>query len=1387
MRRRKLTTACIVAGFLLPQVAAAQNDIDAEAIDASFGAAIQPLLERYCYDCHSEDLTEADIDLGAFRTVAEVRDQTKVWQKVRHMLDTAQMPPPDAEQPTEAESAVLRDWVQAFLRREAEAHAGDPGPVVLRRLSNAEYNATIRDLTGVTTLDPTHEFPVDGAAGEGFTNTDNAQGMSPSLVQKYMDAAKEVAEHLVLLPDGIRFAPSTTPRDQTDELLDRIRAIYAPHATGGDGSEVTGGQFKMDNRGGGRFPIERYVEATLAERDALAGGQKSIADVARQRGLNHRYLGMLWDALSSDAGSVVDEIEHVRARWREAGPDDTLAVTTEIARWQSVLWQFNLIGHHNEMPDGPTSWLKAVNPLAAQRELSVDLPAATEGGDLSLKLVAGDAGDGNEHDYVVWQNPRLVADGLPDLPLRYVSALRQRAAERQRRLLAGADKYLSAVAEAMDADVNPDADTAEADLAALAERRELDVAMLKIWLDYLQGDAAGAVTVTDHYTEQSTNETYAFIKLWGTVDTPSLGANSSDQEVRIPGISRPHTVHVHPSPTLFSAVGWQSPIAGDVKVEARIEDVHPGCGNGVEWIVQHRTLQTVGTLAEGVIDTGGSAAMVPRTISVGPGELVSLMVGPRDGNYICDLTEVRLVITEMSGDRRVWDLAKDTSDDILAANPHVDSLGNEGVWHFYKGPMAEVIRSDSKYRAARVPDGSLLARWKDSTSADQRAELARQVAALVVGEPPTDPDSPDGQLYRRIRSLTQADNYQDLLSNLDELTPDDRFGQHPGGHPLPATDLVTQAPMATLIQVPTALATGRKLVVTARLDPHLGGEGSVQVEIATVAGDAESVAPASPIVVNDGSDARRQMETRFDTFRNLFPAAVCYSRVVPVDEVVTLTLFYRQDEHLKRLLLDDEQFADLDALWEELLYVSQEPLKYQVAFEQIRAFATQDRPDLVERWKDFVPSVDARAAVFRQRLTDTEPAHIDGLLEFADRAWRRPLTDAEQDQLWGLYQQARHENIPHEEAARLLLVRVLSSPAFLYRAEQHAPGPDAAPVTDLELASRLSYFLWSSLPDAELRAVASDGRLTRDADDDLPADAELLPQTRRMLQEPRARRLAIQFACQWLHLRDFDQNDDKNEKLYPEFESLRHDMYEETVRFFEDMIRNDGTILDLVAADHTFVNAALAAHYGLEEIHGDGWRRIDGMRGQGRGGVLGMATFLASQSGASRTSPILRGNWIYETLLGERLPRPPANVPQLPEAVPSGLTARQLIEQHSSVAECATCHAKIDPYGFALEQYDAIGRLRPDAVDTNTTLVNGQTIAGIDGLRDYLLTDRQEDVVRQFCRKLLGYALGREVQLSDEPFLDIMLVRLAENDYRFSVAVEAIVLSSQFRKVRGEK
>jgi hypothetical protein len=251
-------------------------------------------------------------------------------------------------------------------------------------------------------------------------------------------------------------------------------------------------------------------------------------------------------------------------------------------------------------------------------------------------------------------------------------------------------------------------------------------------------------------------------------------------------------------------------------------------------------------------------------------------------------------------------------------------------------------------------------------------------------------------------------------------------------------------------------------------------------------------------------------------------------------------------------------------------------------------------------------------------------------------------------------------------------------------------------------------------------------------------------------------------------------------------------MFEEAIRFVADLVRRDGSVLDLLAADHTFVNEPLAKFYGLPLAAGAEWRRADDLRSHGRGGILGLAAVLAKQSGASRTSPTLRGNWVSEVLLGEKLPKPPKDVPQLAddESASQELSVRELVEKHARDAACAKCHVKVDPLGFALESFDAIGRRRDQdlagrAIDSATQLADGTKFDGLPGLRDYLLGPRRDVVLRQFCRKLLGFALGRGVQLSDEPLLAEMQTQLAAHDYRFSAAVETIVRSRQFREIRG--
>ena len=1330
---------------------------------------ILPILEVYCLDCHSNDKAEADVNFDKFRTIQDIKKDPKVWIKVDRMLSSRQMPPRDSDQPSKNDREVLSEWVQSFLMDEAKARAGDPGRVVLRRLSNDEYNYTVRDLTGVNSLDPTREFPVDGAAGEGFTNSGDAQGMSPALATKYLDAGKEIANHVVLTPKGIRFSPFKTERDRTDELLSRIQEFYRQFTEDGGGSSVNLQGIKFTTNQGGRLPLSRYLNATLSERRALISGIKTIDSLAEERGLNAKYLKLLWDTLSADnkdQGSVLNEL---RKRWKSTKSNDSSELVSYIEKEQKRFWKFNTIGHIDSEGRTPP-WMEMVgvkNLVTTRYDLKWKLPDVVGEGDIAFYLIVNDADDGNENDYVVWKNLRLEGGGHTPMKLWELEALQGRIDKQRLKMLGFTARYLEAAI----------AVKTESDITKLSSAYNIDAETLKIWLDYLAIGRASAVKVEGHLNKRvNIRDGINGFAADSPDSLPSIIANSSDKDERIPGLAKANSVVMHPTPSHFSAVGWQSPIEGEVKVEAHVIDAHSTCGNGIEWLLQHRVSDKTSVLWQGEYGSEGSAKMPPKKISVKKGEVLSLVVGPRDNNHSCDLTSVQLVVTETNGTKHVWDLVKEVSPNLQAGNPHDDSYGNSKVWHFFRGEMAKVDRVGKSI--VTVPKGSVLEAFLAEKDPEKRKGLALQVQALATGELLKDSDSPDFLLQRQLHSFRIPINLPNLLK---DLKAGDQFGYHPLGHATDVSNLIVKAPDIIEFRIPAQLAKGRELVGTVELDSEVGLEGSVKVDV----GSSKSGASDTPILVREGSSTHERVESQFRSFVDLFPAALCYAKIVPVDEVVTLTLFHREDDHLRRLMLNDNQADELDQLWDELSYVAQEPLKYQVAFEQIREFATQDRPDLVKRWAPHVDSINRRADDFRDLMTDTEPIHVNAIIDFAHRCWRRPLTVSEVQNLRNLYGRLRNDGIIHEQSIRLMIASVLTSPSFLYRREISGPDKDPVNLSAYEMATRLSYFLWSSGPDKELLAAANNGSLNQ--------ISVLHDQTRRMLKDPKIIRMAEQFACQWFHINDFDKNDDKNEKLFPQFEKLRSSMYKESLLFFEDMFRNNGSILDFIKADYVFLDRPLAEHYGEDvfnlwdthKIKGNGWKRIEGTQLHGRGGILGMSTVLSVNSGASRTSPILRGNWIYETLLGQKLPKPPLNVPVLPEAIPENLTARQLIEKHSSSKECAKCHERIDPYGFALEQFDAIGKKRESPMDTSTVLYDGTKIDGIKGLQHYIVSQRLDDFLEQFCRKILGYSLGREVQLSDIPLIEQMKNNLKKSDYRFHELVQQVVSSDQFRKIRG--
>lgn len=1358
-----------------------------QSIASEYSAVVLPLLERYCFECHARDVAEAEIDFSAFASEQSLGKDPSTWLKTRNMLDSGQMPPKDAPQPTDQERQAISNWLHRYLKQQAQATAGDPGPVVLRRLNNEEYNYTVRDLTGLTTLNPTREFPVDGAAGEGFINTGAAQAMSPAMVDKYLAAAKEIAEHLVLLPDGITFSPGRSQREWTEERLQAIRDFYGRYTVTKDVFVDVGGTGTVSNQGGA-IPLARYLAATVRERDAIRSGRMSLSDVAADNRLNPKYLRKLWDTLNRSDGASSFWLDSLRERWNASQGDHVGELVAFIESLQEALWTFHSIGQLTEGGNQKT-WMSPKSPIVTHQEFRVPVPTVTtEHADSVTMFLAAHSLNESSPGSVLWERPRLEFQPndagwvMPPVLLSDLPGLLEGTRQFIDREAARLDQYLTALTEAS---------RGTATLEIAAQQRGLHLELLRRLAESLNLESQSDPEITGHFTQRMRDvQGYSQIHGWGSPQTPSVLVNESTQDVSFLTLTVPaRGVVVHPSPSQESVIAWRSPFSGHAEFSGMVADMDAQCGNGAAWRIERESAgSATELLSEGVLENGGRSEWgLDQGVNLRKGDVIRLIVNPRDQNHACDTTQVDFSVTESGSQKRSWQLSADVVDRFGDSNPLPDRYGNASTWHFC------ISSVEAHPAGVRWPVESAVPRWlaalRNGASDAEMNRLSREVQHLLMVPDDASLSTADRQCRDVLLDWLGPLRWIELAKPMDRQSvnapwrvveaPFEFGGDRPDSQIAP-TDLPANAPSLIRLNLPAHFASRSELVVSATCRPENPESGAaVQVQVTQSQPQDLGLSPTLPFLIDRLDASREPLEASLERFRDLFPAALCYSRIVPVDEVVTLTLFFREDEALQRLMLNETEIAELNRLWDDLLFVAQEPIALNVALEQIYEFATQDRPDLVEVFGPMRDPIGRRAAEFRERLVDVEPVQVNAILEFASRAWRRPLSQTEEQKLAALNTQLRRSELNHEDSVRLLLARVLTSPSFLYRRERAAPGRNSQAVSDHELATRLSYFLWSSTPDANLRRLADEANLA--------SDSEILRQTHRMLDDDRIRRLAVQFACQWLHVRNFDQNDDKNEQLYPQFAALRGDLYEETIRFFEDLFRHNGSILDILNADHTFVNQTLANHYGIQGIEGDHWRRVDSIRRQGRGGILAMGTFLASQSGASRTSPILRGNWIYETLLGERLPRPPAGVPVLPEEVPQGLTARELIEQHSSVAQCARCHQKIDPYGFALEQYDAIGRLRTSNVDTSTTLDDGVKVNGLSELRKYLTTVQRDRFVRQFCRKLLGFALGREVQLSDEPLLDKMQHGLADDDYRFHSAVETIVLSPPFRQIRGRQ
>ncbi|MBC7927804.1 MAG: DUF1592 domain-containing protein [Bryobacteraceae bacterium] len=502
--------------------------------------------------------------------------------------------------------------------------------------------------------------------------------------------------------------------------------------------------------------------------------------------------------------------------------------------------------------------------------------------------------------------------------------------------------------------------------------------------------------------------------------------------------------------------------------------------------------------------------------------------------------------------------------------------------------------------------------------------------------------------------------------------------------------------------------------------------------------------------------------------------------------------YYRTDDFLYSKVLDDAQKAKLDQAWNDLLasfeyhdvflrFVSD---KYKLGIKKgVADLTATEIAALPAEPQQYVRAIRSEYdSVQKAQLTGRQ-RHLEDAVTFASAAWRRPLNAEEKDRLRGFYVKATEQlQLDHVKAMRLLLARVLVAPAFLYRLEEQPTSTDATirELSSWELASRLSYFLWSSIPDQELRRAATAGELGK---------PELLQaQVKRMLADPKARRLSTEFFGQWLGFYRFDQYKGVDTTRFTEFtDEVKTSMYDEAVAFFEHVVRKDRPVREIFFADYTFLNQPLAKHYGIEKEFKSksDLELIEGAGAMHRGGMFRLGAVLTSTSAPLRTSPVKRGDWMLRRVLGTPTPPPPADAGSLPADDKNfgGMSVKQRLESHKRNPTCAGCHTRIDPLGFPLERYDSVGRWRNTyadgkSVDDSSRNADNLEISGVDGLLEYLKT-QQPQVLKTFNSKLLGYALGRTVLGSDRPLIDKMVQ--AGGDVNFSALVTEIALSKQFR------
>lgn len=1090
---------------------------------------VLPFVKTYCVECHNAKKSEGELDLTRYSSAEKVAADYRKWEHVVTFVTKEEMPPPDAKQPTPAERAEVLGVLGKLMLQEARKTAGDPGVVLPRRLSNAEYNYAIRDLTGVD-IRPADSFPIDPASGEGFSNTGEALVMSPNLFKKYYAAAQQVADHVLLTPTRMEFAPHpvVTFADQKKLTEQAILNFYERHKV--DDAAYLTAAWQYRHR-----PADRKAE--------------TIEDWATERQLSPKYLRSLWDMLSAEASDDKFFVSWMRQRW------NALPAPTDSERRS-----------------------KAVSP-AAIRNLANDIRYLSQ--QLCLpetEAIVGNAGNA---------------------PVQHIDRRTKTAANR--------DTF------------NP---------GTVTDRRRLHVEVANT------PDKPVTIVVQVSSVGDATDDGFVILK----------GMNFS--------ASAPGQYKLN-DPTK------------NLSLQALLADHAPEELKRLNW----------GTHPLGQdIDADSLVLKVPSNVTI---EIPAKAFGE---------TRHKHVFAEAVLDR---------------ANSKV-------------GMASVELRSRSRQRTGE-------------------GDAATQgLATLATSLPLINPDHAIAKEF-----AASGEVFCQLFPNRFYFVDETR-GLSAGFHLIEGFFRDDQ-PIC-------------KLVLNEAENRELD---RLWDELHFVTGVTEKMLRG--FVFFERSERNFMKHPDFDSIKEEDPELTS-------DE--TLSRF--EMIYLKRSGAKVEQVSNL---LEALKNGQVGNLPHEIATHPVHTFFEQFRQGLKRRAAQW------QAAV---------PAYQQRLMQFAQAAYRRPLTPAEQQKLSQFFNDAaKPESLGIEQAVRATVVRILVSSNFCYLADAVPPGDGVKPLPDLALASRLSFFLWSSVPDAELRALAEAGQLNN--------EATLKAQTRRMLKDPKVSGFALEFFGQWLNYRDFRQAEAVNRAVFPAFDDpLKQAMFEEPTRLVTHVLQNDLPITELLRSDRTFVNKRLAQHYGLPfDGPADEWRLTTGLHQQGRGGLLGMAVFLTKNSQPQRTSPVKRGFWVVHKLLGEHIPPPPPDVAVLPakETDTDGKTIRQLLTAHTEDMKCARCHVRFDPIGLAMEGFDSIGRSRAKdlagrAIDNVVQLPSGERARGVAEFSEYLAKHRRLDFTRTLNRKLLGYSLGRSLQLSDLVLLEKMEATLQETDYRVVPLFEAVVTSQVFRNQR---